>query len=196
MADAIENQPEATTVTPAPSAETQNTDTAQEVAIPKSRFDEVNKRAKEAEKRLADLEKQAQDAEKTKLAETNQFQKLYETAEAKAAALETQLADMLTKAKLGTVKSAIETAARTAGFADPGDAHAFVDVNSIEIDEATGQAKGVEQLVKDLAKAKPYLVAQATPAPGNGKLPKPAGIGGKTDDTARQLAARKMQQAF
>lgn len=196
MADAIENQQTESTVTPASSAETQNTDTQQEVAIPKSRFDEVNKRAKDAEKELATLRKQAEDAEKAKLAETNQFQKLYETEQAKAAQLEAQVTEMITKAKLGTVKSAIEAAARAAGFADPGDAHVFVDVNSIEIDEATGKAKGVEQLVKDLVKAKPYLVAPATPAPGNGKLPKPAGVGSKTDDTARQLAARKMQQAF
>jgi hypothetical protein len=56
--------------------------------IPKDRFDEVLKRAKDAEKRASDLESQLTTAEQQRLAETGNFQQLAENAQKTVKTLE------------------------------------------------------------------------------------------------------------
>ena len=80
-----------------PSAETQNTDTTGHM-IPKTRFDEVNERAKaereRADKLQAELDKQAaerQQAEEDRLKKQGEFEQLYTAEQAKAADLQTKL---------------------------------------------------------------------------------------------------------
>jgi seryl-tRNA synthetase len=67
---------------------------ADEQFIPKSRFDEVNEKAKTAEQKLAEIELAAQKAEQDRLAKQGEFQKIAQDAQAKL--------DTITKAKADT----------------------------------------------------------------------------------------------
>lgn len=174
-------------VTPAAAQKSDTEQATQTVSF--ERFEQVNKRMKEAEKLLAEREKAAKDSEAAKLVETQQFEALYKSEQTKAAALEKRLNDMVAAEKKRTITSAIETEARKAGFADPADAHVFMDIDGIEVDES-GKVKGVESLVKELAKNKPYLLAAPNPAKGNGQNPNAAGVAGgaaKTEQAKRDF---------
>lgn len=79
-------------VPPVKSDETKNTEQKQEEhMIPKSRFDEVNNRAKEAEKKLAALESEKAEQEKKALEESGKFKELYEKEQAEKARLQTEV---------------------------------------------------------------------------------------------------------
>lgn len=60
----------------------------EEHMIPKSRFDDVNQKYKDAEKRLKALEKSAQDAETARLKESEDYKALYEKEQAKVLELQ------------------------------------------------------------------------------------------------------------
>lgn len=65
------------------------------------------------------------------------------------------------------VTAAIETAAATAKFVDPGDAAALLAARVREVTVAAGvvDRTKVTELVKELAESKPHLVQPGTPAP-------------------------------
>ena len=185
----------AATTQAATSAGTENTEQAAENMIPHSRFEEVNKARKAAETELAKLRKQAEDAESATLAEQKKFEELYQKEQAKAASLEKRFEELQASQRRDRIKAAIESAARTAGFAEPADAYLFLDVNSIEIGE-DGKVKEVDVLVKGLATAKPYLVAQREVQPGNGARPKPAGHGIVDAEAQKQASLARAQSSF
>lgn len=185
----VDEQPTNQPATPlAEATKTETVDTP-EITFSKTRFDEINKRVKEAEKRVAELQKAKDDAEKATLMEQAQFKKLYEGEQTKAQKLATDLEQLQAKLKRAAIVQAVEREATTAKFADPADAHAFINLDAIELDEA-GKPQGVNKLITDLAKSKPYLLTQTQAAPGNGRLPKPAGVVGVTPD---QIAEKKRQ---
>lgn len=168
-----------------PSAETKNTEQQPaENMIPQSRFNELNKQLKEAKAALEAHQKQQGEAEKAKLAEQQRFQELYETEQKKATALEGRLTELQATVRRNTIRAVIEAEARKANFAEPADAHLFLDLDGIETDDS-GKPKGVDVLVKELAKAKSYLLQTQSVQHGNGKLPKPAGQGGDAEKLAR-----------
>jgi ribonucleoside-triphosphate reductase len=68
------------------SATTKNTDS--EHMIPKSRFDEVNERARKAEEALAKIQRESESAEQARLLKQGEYQQLAEKAGARAAELE------------------------------------------------------------------------------------------------------------
>ena len=59
------------------------------------------------------------------------------------------------------VRSAVVSAAAKAGFVDPDDAFALVDHDALEISD-DGSVKGVDDAIRAIAKAKPYLVRPKT----------------------------------
>jgi len=67
---------------PEASDETKNTESKEELTIPKTRFDEVNTKAKELEKQLKALEVEKAEREKKELAEKENFKELAEKLEA------------------------------------------------------------------------------------------------------------------
>jgi hypothetical protein len=166
----------------------ENTETVQpEIVITKNRFDEVAKRAYEAERKLKVIEAAQAKADEAKLTEQQKFAELYETEKRKAARLEASLTEMQATIRKDKILRAVEVEARKHAFTEPADAFAFINLDSIEIDEATGAVKGADQLVKDLAKAKPYLLTQTTPVQGNGQSPRPAGAAATEEQYKRQL---------
>lgn len=90
-------KPEPTEPDRSPSAETTPTDETEHM-IPKSRFDEINNRAKVAEAEVAKLRDEMEQrktadakAEEERLKKQGEFEQLYTTEQAKAADFETQL---------------------------------------------------------------------------------------------------------
>ena len=82
-----------------------------------------------------------------------------------------------------------ENAARDAGFADPADVYRFLDVASVDFDDDDRPA-GIKDAVKELAKAKPYLLAKAQNGAANGPPPTP-----KSDRAANTLTPDEDKQA-
>lgn len=197
MAD---QQAAATVETPATtSAETENTETVTtpEHMIPKSRLDEATKRATDAEKKLKAFETAQAAADTAKLTEQQNFQRLYETEQGKAATLAAELEQIKADRRTDKIATAIEKVARDMKFAEPADAFRFIDLSKIEVDETSGEVKGADVLVKELAKAKSYLLAQTAPAQGNGQSPRPAGQAGAADSEATyQRNFERMVRSF
>lgn len=169
------------------------TETAQPApdAVPQSwdevfkhpRFKELQKAAKEAQAAL-DAQKQAQaDAEQAKLKEQARWQELYEAEQARAKQAQAELE----QAKLGALRNlkqqAIKDAARS--HEPPFVAEAIPDILVLvavdELPDDGDMAKAAEAQVKELAKAKPWLLTQARKDPGSppGRQP----IGGVTKQT-------------
>jgi len=118
--------------------------------------------AAEAARKTAEMS----DAEKLKVAK--------ETAESKALKLEDEL-------QAERIKNAVLAVAAKMPFADPQDAYTFVDPDELEIDDkGVVVVSSVEEALKALLKAKPYLAGEPEPGRFNlnagdkGKLPKGA----------------------
>ncbi|MFN2465391.1 MAG: hypothetical protein ABR598_03895 [Candidatus Dormibacteria bacterium] len=58
------------------------------------------------------------------------------------------------------VRNAIESGARKADFADPEDAHRFIDLEDVEYDKE-GQPKNIKKLLDELLEKRPYLAGAA-----------------------------------
>jgi hypothetical protein len=198
MSDQQAATAEATETQATTSAATENTEiVTPETVVPKNRFDEVAKRAYEAEKKLKAIETAQAKAKEAELTEQQKYAELYETEKTKAATLESRLADMQATMRKDKILRAVEAEASKAKFAEPADAFAFINLEEIEIDEA-GNVKGAGKLVKDLAERKPYLLAQTAPTPGNGQSPRPAGKAGTAanNEQARQQALQAARMDF
>lgn len=157
---------EETTATAEETTSTTSTETETEKSVPYERFEKVNKQAKEAKAQaaklaqdFADLKAQMDERETAGLPELEQARKRAEQLEKRAADAEAKAAE--TDAKLArTVKERWVTSAAK-DFADPADAVAFVDLDSID-DE-----KDAERAVKRLAGQKKHLLK----ADGQQQLP-------------------------
>lgn len=165
-----ENKPAAS------SAATQNTEQQpQEQTVPYSRFKEVNDRLKAIEQEAA-ARAAAQAAEdEKKLAQQQEWQKLYEARKAKVDELtpKAELADKLSEMVLAQYEAEIKDwPEQVRGMAPSDDASILAKLDWMN-------------------KAKPLaveLMADKTPTPGNGPRPTPvaAGGAGKAADAERQ----------
>lgn len=102
--------------------------------------------------RLRASEKADEDRKKSEMTETDRLKAEKEEADKKAAKAERELAKE-------RINSAITAAATAARFADPTDAHAFIDVASITVnDDGKPDGRSVKAAVDKLAKDKPHLI--------------------------------------
>lgn len=124
--------------------------------VPYNRFSEVNERAKAAEAELAKIKATQEEADKKKLEDEGKFKELAEKESARAKELEGQITQ-------GKIDNAVIIAAGKAGVADTEAALKLLDRSKIEV-EKDGTVKGVEDAVKSLVEAKPYLIDQSNPA--------------------------------
>jgi chromosome segregation ATPase len=125
--------------------------------VPYERFQQANKKAKEAadrskalEKDLADLRAQMEERETAGLPELDRERKRAEQLEKRAAEAEQRAQD--TENRLNRSQRERWVTAAAKDFTDPEDASAFVNLDEIE-DE-----KDAERAVKGLAKRKPHLL--------------------------------------
>lgn len=105
--------------------------------------------------------------------------------EERATQAETERDAALTRAQETLIRAELKNAAAAAGFLDPADVMRFIDRSAITINEQ-GEVEGVETAIKELVKAKPYLVkadptkqqagrgTPTAPRPGGNKPEKPA----------------------
>jgi len=177
-------QPEA-----APAA-AENTEAPAEHMIPKTRFDEVNKKLRELEAAQAKAAKEREEAERVRLVEQQKYQELYESERKRAADMESQVEQMREAQRRATVQASIRQAAQAAGFADPADAVQFIAEDALQVDE-DGAVTNAQQLIDALAQSKPYLLAATKAAPGIQPGPKPTGRAeAHSDEEIRLFAAR------
>ena len=147
------------------------------------RFKELQRTAKEAQAALEAQKQQQAQAEEAKLKEQAEWQKLYEAKSEEAQRLKAE-AEQAHLSYIRTLKQqAIKDAARS--HEPPFVAEAIPDILLIvavdELPDDDGLAKAAEAKVKELAKVKPWLLAQARSDPGSPPGRKP--IGGATKPT-------------
>lgn len=101
------------------------------------------------------------------LSETEKLTKRATDAEAKAQQAEVRVKEITTRAE-------IERQARKLNIADDDAAYRLLDVSKIEYD-GDGKPTNADALLKDLVKARPYLVAQQSSSSGNPTNPPRSG---------------------
>ena len=114
---------------------------------------DANKEGKKAAARLKELEDAEAKRQEAALSETDKLKKQVEAAEAKGK-------EALQKADERVIRSEVISVAAQLGFADPKDAFALVDRSTFKVKD-DGAVEGVEVVLKDLAKAKPYMLKKA-----------------------------------
>lgn len=102
-------------------------------------------------KQFKDAEKAAEDKEKTDL---EKLQDKYSALEGFHSKLESQLAEE-------KLKQAITSESAKLKFTDPEDAFIFLDLKKVEQDDE-GNYENIPDLLKELAKAKPYLIGDGS----------------------------------
>jgi hypothetical protein len=107
----------------------------------------------EGKKAVEELQKLKADEEKRKQAEMTDLQK----AEAAKKAADEKNLKLEEDLKTERIKNAVLAEASKQGFEDPQDAYAMIDRAELEI-SADGKVDGVEEAIKALVKAKPYLL--------------------------------------
>lgn len=142
----------------------------------------ANREAADRRKKLEAYE-QAESARKE--AEMSEVDKALKRAQTAEAALDTER-----KARRdGALKAAVTVAAMGAGFHNPDDAWAFLPAGAVTLDEGD-QAQGVAEAIKELTKARPYLVkgAQSPAAPSGTPDGAAKGVGKGGPDRAAVAA--------
>lgn len=145
-------------------------------------FARLQRELRQAQKERDDF-KAADEARKTAdLSDSERWKKTAGETEAQANQLKAEL-------KTTRMQHRFETAAAKAGAVDPQDLWRLADLSSLEYDEKTGKVEGVDDLVKALKAAKPYLFGTSTP-PGLGSAGgNPSGGSGAKTLTSEQVKA-------
>jgi len=107
-----------------------------------------------------------------------------EKAQARAEAAEKAAAAAAERVRQTNLRSAVISAASTAGAVDPDAGFKIIDQDAVTVGD-DGQVTGAEEAVKALLESKPYLVGQAAPPPKTGSAD--GGRRGESDDGKRQL---------
>ena len=138
---------------------------------------DANKEAAARRKKLEALEKAEADRQQAQMSEL-------EKAQARVAELEQRAAQAEADRKAALIRAAVIARAQAHGFREPDDALRFLDTSAVEIAE-DGQVANVDEVLKKLAKSKPYLL-QPTGAVGATNPGRGQGAG----ETAEQKRAR------
>lgn len=153
------------TVTPPPETGTPPAaEKPHEETVAYERFQQANKKAKEAadrakalERQMAELQHQMEERESAGLPELERERKRAEQLEKRAAEAEKRAEESEQRVVRSQRERWVTVAAQTQNFADPSDASAFLDLDSIE-DE-----KDAERAVKRLAGSKKHLLKSTDP---------------------------------
>jgi len=136
----------------------------QDQASEQERFDaeyvrKLRSEAAEYRRRLRELEQAVKQHEEAKLSETERLQK-------RLAELEREQATWQRERQERTLKYETMLAASKLGIVDPEAAWRLLDISKLEFDE-DGTPQKIEQALKDLLKAKPYLAGQPPAVAGS-----------------------------
>lgn len=134
----------------------------------------------------------ARKAEVDKLSEAQKAQKRIEDLEASVKQAKADAQTAMDAANEKLLKSQVQLTAQSLGFVDPSDAILYIDKTKVKVDDA-GNFSGIEEMLKEIAKAKPHLVkptaggvigAQPAPHGAPKSPPEPA-----NEDEAKEFAA-------
>lgn len=138
--------------------------------VPYDRFQQVNEKAKAAQQELDEMKSRLEELESRDQSELERERKQREKYETAATEMQQRLERM-------ERSSWIRSAAAEAGFDDPEDAVAFISPGAVE------SAEQAEKEVKRLAKRKPKLLRDSSPAPPIGQV---LANGQRVDPNAQQ----------
>lgn len=110
----------------------------------------ANRESADRRKRLDDLEAAEKVRVDASLSEIDKLKKQVADAEAESKRVRSQANERLMQAEVFTRAAALN-------FNDPADAYALIDRSKITIDDA-GKVDGADELLAELAKAKPYML--------------------------------------
>ena len=133
----------------------------QEPEAPEIDVEAMRKELAEARREAAKYRTNLRKYEQEQQAKANESLTAEERYKVELATLQQRLASAEQAAQDRLVRSSIVTAAAKAGFVDPDDAVALVDRGALEISE-DGAVAGVDDAIRAIAKAKPYLVRPKT----------------------------------
>lgn len=149
--------------------------------------DAATKASQKANREAENLRKRLKEIDDAALTEAERAQQEAQAATARADKLEAE-------AKQSRTETAVERAAREAGFTDPTDAIALA-AGRIEFDDA-GQPVNAVDVVKSIAEAKPHLISTPpTPAPGATATNPARGAGEPPKSDAEKFADLKSRAA-
>jgi hypothetical protein len=138
----------------------------------------LRKEAADNRRKAVAAEAKLKEQDDAKLSETERLQK--ERDEATARAEQTEA-----RARQRVIRSEVRVVASELGFADPSDAHRFLDDDAIELDD-DGEPKNVKALLEKLAKDKPYLLKAEDKRNGPPDTPRSNGGPKSSADAVRQ----------
>lgn len=156
---------------------------------------ELRKESAARRKAQREAEEAQRQAQEEQLAQQQEWQKLAEQRQARIAELESQYNEAQATMRQQRVNGALRSAAQSAGFANVEDVLVFIQPDDVDLSD-DGDPTNADALVQALAKERPYLLAAPDPAPGQGKTPKPAGIGRRDNERARQEALADVSRRF
>jgi hypothetical protein len=145
-----------------------------------SKIRKANSENKNLRERLKALEPLAQRAQELENAKKSEQERLTE----QLTAAEQRIQQFQQRAVRSEVK-----ALASAEFADPEDAHAFLDLKSYVDDEGDVDTAAIQQDLKDLLKRKPHLAKPADTSPRAPKADRTQGSSGNGNRTPNDPAA-------
>lgn len=171
----VEQAPDASGQAPPPQQESVPADSAASPTPDAERFDaeyvrRLRAEAAEYRKRMRELEQQVKQHEEAKLSESERLQK-------RLSELEREREAWMRERQERTLKYETMLTASRLGIVDPEAAYRLLDLAKLDFDD-DGAPKNLDQALKDLLKAKPYLAGQPplTVAPTNPvSAPRPRG---------------------
>lgn len=123
----------------------------------KAELDEARRQAAKYRTELREVQERLSRYEQEKLTEQEKLAKRAEQAEKAAQELQARLRETAIRAEVMAV-------AQRLNVRDPDAAYKLLDISALSVDDSTGQVSGVEDAVKALLKAKPYLAGGAAGA--------------------------------
>lgn len=140
---------------------------------------------------LKALVEAARKSETDKLSEAEKAQRKIEGLEKSIETAKAEAKAAIEAANEKLLRSQVLVAAQSIGFVDPVDAMLYLDRGKVKVDEA-GNYTGIEEMLKEIAKAKPHLVKPQTSG-ALGAVPGPRGKGATTpadeEQARREMAA-------
>lgn len=134
-----------------------------DAAALKAELESARKALAAANREAADRRKKLDAYEQAEAARKEAEMSEVEKAVKRANDLQAQLEAERQARRDGALKGAVTVAAMKAGFHNPDDAWAFLPAGAVSLDDGE-QVQGVDEALKELVKARPYLVKQSAAA--------------------------------
>jgi hypothetical protein len=174
----VETEPQGTE--PAPEAEQASTDPWADPAAARKEIEKLRKESAGWRTKYQETKPLAQKAQELEDAKKSEQERLTE----QLSAAEQRIQSFRQRAVRSEVK-----ALAAAEFADPEDAHAFLDLNSYVDDDGDVDTAAIQQDLKDLLKRKPHLAKPADTSPRAPKADRTQGSSGNGNRTPNDPAA-------